>query len=186
LVASAVVVGVGGFLVGTRLVPDAEPSSRPSATASTSASPTPTSSASPWADRPEVRLRYNVARDHRVVTGVEWVSFTPDLKVCDSLVFRAWPNKPEIAQYGGSTRVRTATVDGTKVRPTVERRGAPPDAPGSLVRLPLTSCVAAGDTVEARLTFEVRMARGSGDRVDTNGSGEMWFASAYPVLAWER
>ncbi|MQA06214.1 MAG: hypothetical protein GEV07_27025 [Streptosporangiales bacterium] len=180
----AVLVASGGFVVGWQLLPSAAdrpetvPSKRPSPSASQG-------KAQPWQDRPEVQLQYDIAADHESASGVEEVAFTPDRKVCDWLVFRAWPNKPELARHGGAMTVDEAEVAGAEVDPQVERRGAPAGAPGTLVKLPLESCVGAGDTVRARLEFTVEMAKGSGDRVGTH-RGEMWFASAYPVLAWER
>lgn len=142
--------------------------------------------ARPRADRPVVRLSYDVASDHRSVRGVEKVRFTPDSRVCGPLRFRAWPNKPSIARYGGSLHVRRATVGGHKTRVRLERKGAPAGAPGTMILVPLRHCVSASDAVTARLSFTVRMAHGGSERVRTNGKGEMWFASAFPVLAWER
>lgn len=190
LAVGAIVVGGGGFVIGSRLVPDG--GGEPQRTASPTASPSPSERATTpplakaWADRPTVDLSYDIAHDHESAKGVATVSFTPDRRVCDALVFRSWPNKPEIADHGGSMTVRSATVDGRKVSPAYQRKGAPSGSQGTLFRLPLRDCVAAGSTVEARISFTVEMARQSGERVGTNGSGEMWLASAYPVLAWER
>lgn len=198
-VAAAAVVAAGaGFLIGYEVVPDGatDTASRPT-TATAPASPTaerpsasPTPSmpalAKPWPDRPVVRLSYDVAADHRSVTGLEDVTFTPDRKVCDRLVFRAWPNKPGTALFGGSLTVHHVTVDGRKARPAVHSAGGVPGRPGTLIDVPLRRCVAPGHSVTARLSFDVVMASGSGERVGTNHEGEMWFASAYPVLAWER
>lgn len=194
-VAAAAVVAAGaGFLIGYEVVPDSatDSASRPTATAVSrspeqpSASPTsPPARAQPWPDRPVVRLSYDVAADHKSVTGVEQVTFTPDRKVCRRLVFRAWPNKPGTALFGGSLTVHRVTVDDTVARPAVHSAGGVPGRPGTLIGVPLRTCVAAGHSVVVRLSFDVVMATGSGERVGTNGVGEMWFASAYPVLAWE-
>jgi hypothetical protein len=196
-VAVAAVVAAGaGFLIGYEVIPDRTTDSAsgptttrvaPSPAESSSAVPTPTPTrAQPWPDRPLVRLSYDVASDHKSVTGVERVTFTPDRKVCHRLVFRAWPNKPGTALFGGALRVHRVTVDGRRVRPVVHLAGGVTGRPGTLIDVPLRDCVPAGHSVAVKLGFEVAMATGSGERVGTNDEGEMWFASAYPVLAWER
>lgn len=196
-VAVAAVVAAGaGFLIGYEVVPDraTDSASRPTTTGvapspaeSSSVAPTPVTPAraQPWPHRPVVRLSYDVASDHKSVKGVERVTFTPDLKVCHRLVFRAWPNKPGTALFGGSLSVHRVTVDGRRARPTVHMAGGVTGRPGTLIDVPLRDCVPAGHSVAVRLDFDVHMATGSGERVGTNDEGEMWFASAYPVLAWE-
>lgn len=196
-VAVAAVVAAGaGFLIGYEVVPgrSTHTASGPTTTAvapspaeSSSVAPTPSMPArtQPWPDRPVVRLSYDVADDHRSVTGTERVRFTPDRKVCNRLVFRAWPNKPGTALFGGSLTVHRVTVDHEQVRPAVHSVGGVPGRPGTLIDVPLRACVSAGHPVDVRLGFEVTMATGSGERVGTDDDGEMWFASAYPVLAWE-
>lgn len=196
-VAAAAVIAAGaGFLIGYEVVPDRTTDTAAAPTTAgvtptperSSATPTPSMPprAAPWAHRPVVRLSYDIAADHRSVSGVEDVTFTPDRKVCRRLVFRAWPNKPGTALFGGSMKIHRVMVDGAKVRPTVRSAGGVSGRPGTLIDVPLRSCVAAGRSVDVRLSFGVVMATGGGERVGTNLDGEMWFASAYPVLAWER
>ncbi|MBO0828021.1 MAG: hypothetical protein J2P24_09590 [Streptosporangiales bacterium] len=196
-VAAAAVVAAGaGFLIGYEVVPDraTDSASRPAGTAVSPTPERPSAStvpsvlplARPWPDRPVVRLSYDVAADHRSVSGVEDVTFTPDRKVCGRLVFRAWPNKPGTALFGGSLTIHRVSVGGRPARPAVHSAGGVPGRPGTLVDVPLRDCVAAGHSVAVRLSFDVVMATGSGERVGTNRDGEMWFASAFPVLAWER
>jgi hypothetical protein len=76
-------------------------------------------------------------------------------------------------------------VDGTGVEPVADRAGAPPDAPGTLLEVPLPSCVPAGTAVTADLTFELTLGPGTDERVGTSSSGDLaWFGTAYPLLAW--
>lgn len=145
-----------------------------------------TTAGEPWPDRPTVRLAYDVASDHRSARGVETVRFSPGTRLCGPLRFRAWPNKPSITRYGGSLRLRRVLVGGRQTAYRVKRRGAAPGAPGTMILVPLRHCVSAAGAVTARLSFTVRMAHGGSERVRTDGAGEMWFASAFPVLAWER
>ena len=109
--AGALVCALGGCTPGE---------SRPSQPAQSSSTP---ASGELRADRPVVRLAYDVAGDHRSVRGVETVRFTPGTRVCGPLRFRAWPNKPSIARYGGSLRVRKVRVDGHAATFRVKSKG---------------------------------------------------------------
>ncbi|WP_164737231.1 M1 family metallopeptidase [Georgenia sp. SYP-B2076] len=149
--------------------------------------PTPTSSGwpAPSPSRPVVELRFDVADDLRSVQGSERVTFTPDLRVCE-LVFRAWPNKPSTAEAGNSLTVGTVSVDGTRVPADVQAAGAPDGAPGTLIDVPLPSCVDAGTSVEASLTFSLVLGEDTDERVGTSSEDEVaWFGGAYPLLAWQ-
>ncbi|WP_425310094.1 M1 family aminopeptidase [Ammonicoccus fulvus] len=155
--------------------------------ACTPASPAATADAwpAPPPDRPQVSLDFTVAPDLASVEGSETVTFTPDLPVCE-LVFRAWPNKPHTARAGNSLMITSAEVEQQPVSPRVSAAGAPRGAPGSLIELPLPSCVPAGTPLTAKLDFSLRLGVGTDERVGRSGSGNLaWFGTAFPLLAWE-
>ncbi len=140
-----------------------------------------------WPDRPVVDLRFEVAPDLATVAGREVVEFTPDLDTCE-LVFRSWPNKPATSRAGSSLTVSTVQVDGSDAAFLDIAAGAPEGAPaGTLVEVPLTDCVSAGETVTAELTFDLVLGEEVNERVGTSSDAEVaWFATAFPLLAWER
>lgn len=136
--------------------------------------------------RPVVDLAFDVAEDLRSATGEETVTFTPDLAVC-ALVFRAWPNKPGTARTGNSLVVNAARVDGVDAVPRDLPAGAPSGRPGTLVEVPLSPCVDAGTEVTAELDFTLTLGPRTDERVGVAPDEEIaWFATAFPLLAWER
>lgn len=140
----------------------------------------------PWKDRPVVKLCFDVPADRQLVTGHESIAFTPDAPTCE-LVFRAWPNKPETAVSGNRLDVGQVTVDGKPATPRVESGGAPEGEPGTLVRVPLSACAKAGQKLAIELDFTLRLGRDTPERVGySSGDLTAWFATAYPLLAWER
>jgi len=141
----------------------------------------------PWPDRPVVDLRFEVAPDLTTVAGREVVEFTPDLDTCE-LVFRSWPNKPATSRAGSSLTVSDVQVDGRDAAFLDIAAGAPEGAPaGTLVEVPLPDCVSAGETVTAELTFDLVLGEEVNERVGTSSDAEVaWFATAFPLLAWER
>jgi aminopeptidase N len=143
--------------------------------------------AEPWPDRPVVDLRFEVAPDLATVAGREVVEFTPDLDTCE-LVFRSWPNKPATSRAGSSLTVSDVRVDGRDADVVDVAAGAPAGAPaGTLVEVPLADCVTAGETVTAELTFGLVLGEDVNERVGTSSDAEVaWFATAFPLLAWER
>lgn len=143
--------------------------------------------AEPWPDRPVVDLRFEMAPDLASATGREVVEFTPDLDTCE-LVFRAWPNKPATARAGSSLTVSSVRVDGQDAAFVDLRAGAPEVAPaGTLVEVPLPDCVSAGETVTAEVAFDLVLGEEVNERVGTFSDAEVaWFATAFPLLAWER
>jgi hypothetical protein len=146
----------------------------------------PPAESAPWPQRPVVELAFDVTQGLKSVTGREKLVFTPDLRVCE-LVFRAWPNKPTTARTGSSLAVTTAAVDGRIVTPRVSAAGAPEDAPGTLIEIPLPQCVEAGASVTAELDFRMELGEHADERVGHSPSAETaWFATAFPLLAWER
>jgi hypothetical protein len=143
--------------------------------------------AAAWPDRPVVDLRFEVAPDLATVAGREVVEFTPDLDTCE-LVFRSWPNKPATSRAGSSLTVTGVQVDGRDAAFLDIAAGAPNGAPaGTLVEVPLAECVPAGETVTAELTFDLVLGEEVNERVGTSSDAEVaWFATAFPLLAWER
>lgn len=140
--------------------------------------------AQPRPERPVVELSFRMAEDLSRATGRERVVFTPDRGVCE-LVFRAWPNRPTIARRGGALVVTESLVDGVAVNPVVVAAGAPENAPGTLIELPLPRCIDPGQTVTATLGFELTLGKDTDDRVGYSSDPEMaWFATGFPLLAW--
>jgi peptidase M1-like protein len=139
-----------------------------------------------WPARPKVELSFDVAPDLGSVTGRESVVFTPDAPTCE-LVFRAWPNSPTISATGGSLVVTDTAVAGRAVTPQVIAAGAPDGAPGTLIQVPLPSCLAAGQSVQADLGFRLTLGPNADERVGHSVRTETaWFGSAFPLLAWIR
>jgi len=139
-----------------------------------------------WPARPKVQLSFDVAPDLRSVTGRESVVFTPDAQTCE-LVFRAWPNNPTISETGGRLVVTDAAVAGRPVAPQVLAAGAPAGAPGTLIRLPLPSCLAAGQSIEANLGFRLTLGADADERVGYSAKTQTaWFGSGFPLLSWIR
>ncbi|MET9023219.1 M1 family aminopeptidase [Actinopolymorpha sp. NPDC004070] len=153
---------------------------------SAAGAPSPAGQAAPWKDRPTVSLCFDVRSDPRVVRGSEQVTFTPGRRTCE-IVFRAWPNKPETARAGNRLEVTSAAVDGRKETPKVEAAGAPPGSPGTLVKVPVRRCVAAGRTVQVDLTFTLTVGENTPERVGySTRDRAVWLGTAYPLLAWQR
>ncbi|MCZ2818562.1 M1 family aminopeptidase [Modestobacter sp. VKM Ac-2984] len=143
--------------------------------------------AEPWADRPVVDLRFDVAEDLETVAGEERVVFTPDLNTC-VLVFRSWPNKPATARAGSGLTVSEVRVDGEPAEARDVPAGAPESAPaGTLLEVPLAECADAGDEITVDIEFEVELGPDVNERVGTSTDVDAaWFATAFPLLAWER
>ena len=161
-------------------VPSPPPTAEPTALPTTS-----TGWPAPAPSRPVVELTFAVAEDLLSVEGTERITFTPDLRVCE-LVFRAWPNKPATAESGNSLTVETVSVDGEDLRPQVRQGGAPEGSPGTLIDVPLPSCVDAGESVEASVAFSLTLGEGTDERVGVSSEDEIaWFGGAFPLLAWE-
>ncbi|MCZ2805003.1 M1 family aminopeptidase [Modestobacter sp. VKM Ac-2983] len=143
--------------------------------------------AEPWADRPVVDLRFDVAEDLETVAGEERVVFTPDLNTC-VLVFRSWPNKPATARAGSGLTVSEVRVDGEPAEARDVPAGAPESAPaGTLLEVPLAECAEPGDEITVEIQFEVELGPDVNERVGTSTDVDAaWFATAFPLLAWER
>jgi hypothetical protein len=139
-----------------------------------------------WPQRPVVELSFDVAPDLRTVTGHESVVFTPDMRACE-LVFRAWPNNPTMAKAGSSLTVTDTNVAGRPVTSQVIAAGAPPDAPGTLIEVPLPACLEPGESVRAELGFRLVLGADADERVGYSPDTQTaWFGSGFPLLAWVR
>ena len=115
-----------------------------------------------------------VTVEGRVVTGTSRLVFTPDLPVRE-LVLRLWASAPRPARSGGSITLTTVRVDGA------DRRWSRPSP--TLARIPWTG--RPGVPLALELAFRVVLPVGADDRLGNRGSTS-WFASALPMLAWER
>ncbi len=155
----------------------------PATTAAQQASSCSTTYAAPDPKRPVVSLAFWRSANGTSVLGQEKIRFTPDRQV-DELVFRLWPNAPRTANAGVRMTVHRALANGAS-RFTVESAGAPSGKPGTLLRLRLNAPVPAGQSIDAVLDFDVALGSGSDDRVGRSGA-TAWWASAFPLLAWER
>jgi hypothetical protein len=159
-----------------------------SATATTSPDACPTSYAAPDPNRPRVDLDFDVSADLTAVSGREHITFTPDRSITE-LVFRLTANTAPSVAAGNSIRVTSATADHGAAAPTYTRAGAAASTQGGLLHIPFASTVAAGTTVSADIAFTVTLGNEAFDRFGRIGAGGgryAWFASAEPLLAWER
>ena len=139
-----------------------------------------------WPQRPVGNLAFDVAPDLSSVTGRESVTFTPDLRTCQ-LVFRAWPNDPSEFKTGASLTVTDVTVNAHPVTPHISAAGAPPGAPGTLIDIPLSTCLNPGQSVHAELGFQLRLGAEADEVVGYSPrTHTAWFATGYPLLAWVR
>lgn len=128
----------------------------------------------------------NVAPDLRTVTGRESVVFTPDMRVYE-LVFRAWPNNPTMFKASCSLTVTDTSVDGRVVTSQVIAAGAPPDALGTLIEVPLAKCLDPGESMQAELGFRLMLGTDADERVGHSPDTQTaWLGSGFPLLAWVR
>jgi hypothetical protein len=112
------------------------------------------------------------------------VVFTPDMRTCE-LVLRAWPNNPTMYKAGSSLTVTDTSVDGRPVTSQVIAAGAPPDAPGTLIEVPLAECLDPDESVRAELGFRLVLGTDANERVGHSpGPQTAWFGSGFPLLAW--
>jgi Peptidase family M1 domain len=141
--------------------------------------PCPAERAEPDPDRPRIELDFRLEDDLRTVTGMETVVFTPDLPT-DRLVFRLVPNNPGSLPDNGLSvdEVRGEDVEGGGYR------GAEADDPGGLYVVDLDRELAAGESTELELDFTLTLAGGDFDRLGTDDDVS-WWASGFPLLAWE-
>ncbi|OMQ14719.1 hypothetical protein A7K94_0214580 [Modestobacter sp. VKM Ac-2676] len=134
-----------------------------------------------------VDLRFDVSEDLQTVSGRQEVVFTPDLSTC-VLVFRSWANKPATARAGSGMTVSAVRVDGDPAELRDVPAGAPESAPaGTLLEVPLAECAEPGEEITVELEFDVQLGTDVNERVGTAAAADVaWFATAFPLLAWER
>lgn len=140
--------------------------------------------AAPDANRPVIELDFDVADDLTSVRGVETVRFVPDLPT-DRLVFRLTANTGPSVDQGNRVDVSSARAQPGGQSPQYERAGADASTQGGLLIIPLDRTVPAGTAISADIEFRVTLGAQSFDRFGRSG-GYAWFASAQPLLAWER
>ncbi len=142
--------------------------------------------AAPAASRPVVSLAFDVNPAAGRASGTQRVVFTPDRRVCE-LVFRLWPNKPELARAGTSLVVRRVAVDGRARSFVVQRAGGLDRRRGTLLDVPLARCVDGGRSVTAELSFQLVLGPEATERTGYSPrDGTAYLATAFPLLAWER
>lgn len=142
----------------------------------------PAEAVAPPQDRPVIALEFSLAENLRIVTGTETLTFSPDLPT-EELVFRLIPNSPASAPFGN--RLTVTEVGGNQVAEFgYESADAYPTTPGGLLVVELAEEVAAGEEVKVTLDFELELGDGTFDRFGT-ADGLSWWASGFPLLAWE-
>ncbi|MCW2603311.1 MAG: hypothetical protein JWN61_1446 [Pseudonocardiales bacterium] len=159
-------------------------SGSPSPDNSDSPNACPSKPIAPDAKRPVVDLKFDVAADLSTVQGSEKVVFTPDLAV-DELVFRLTANTAPSVDEGNKVQVLSASADHGGQAPRYESADASDETQGGLLIIPLGKSVPAGTAITVDITFIVTLGLNSFDRFG-RGGGFAWFASAHPLLAWER
>lgn len=184
--------GGHGSLRSSPAAPSGPSSSAPSspAPAPSSAAPggCPASYVPPDPNRPNVTLRFTVGADLSTVQGSEHIEFTPDLPITE-LVFRLTANTAPTVAAGNKIVIDSARADHGGGVPRYDRDGAAPSTQGGLLRIPFATRLAAGTTVSADITFTVTLGKPVFDRFGRTADGApryAWFASAQPLLSWER
>jgi hypothetical protein len=154
--------------------------SSPGSTAGPQGESCPAERAAPDPDRPRIGLDFRLEDDLTTVTGTETVVFTPDEDTRE-LVFRLVPNAPDSAAAGN--RLVVDEAGGEHVADSgYDAAGA--EEPGGLYVLRLDDELAAGESTEVQLRFTLTLGRGTFDRFGTD-EGVSWWASGFPLLAWE-
>ncbi len=131
-----------------------------------------------------MKLTFTVSTDLTTVTGLERIAFTPDKQITE-LVFRLTANTKPTVRQGNKIVVQSATADHGGGRFTLSAANADPATQGGLLHLPFARPVPAGTTVNATIAFTVTLGEESFDRFGRT-DGYAWFASAQPLLAWQR
>jgi aminopeptidase N len=129
-------------------------------------------------------LKFSIAGDHRTVTGTERIVFRPDRAVTE-LVFRLTANTKDTVAEGNRIVVDAASADHGGGRFAFTRANAAAGTQGGLLHIPFGKPVPPGTAVTADLAFHLTLGRNGFDRFGT-ASGFAYFASAQPLLAWER
>jgi hypothetical protein len=129
-------------------------------------------------------LRFTIAADGSTVTGHEHIVFRPDLPITE-LVFRLTANTRPTVEEGNRIVVTAARADHGAGRFRFTPANAAPSTQGGLLHIPFGSRLAAGTVVTADVDFRLTLGAGAFDRFGTS-RGFAYFASAQPLLAWER
>lgn len=168
---------------------EAEPTAPATATAAPEPSSTPTPEPTPQPDgpcgvgplalsnpdRPVYTGSISVDPGTRTMTGDLSVLFTPDLAT-DDLYVRLWPNGPRSGQAGVMMTVDSVLVDGIPVVPES------PDP--TIVRVPLSQPLDAGESVRLDVTFELVVPVELNSRISARDD-YMRLGTALPILPWE-
>jgi hypothetical protein len=145
-------------------------------TSATSPCPAVPAMAAPDPRRPRYRLDMALDLAAGAVTGDLAVRFRPDLDT-DRLVFRLWPNGPDLAAAGTNLEAGPVTLDGADPVP-----GEQPD-PTTLVVL-LGRTLSAGTSIEASLSWRLTLPGAVEDRISRSGDA-VRLGTFFPLLAWE-
>jgi hypothetical protein len=129
----------------------------------------------PWPQRPRYRMRVVIRPKHHIVTGITRVRFSPDLAT-DRLVFRLWPNAPDLASRGADLQVGEVTTD----RGRLETRAPDP----TILEVLLVEGLGPGTSVEVRLPWRLQLPGPSLERISQRGNA-IHLGSFFPLLAWE-
>jgi hypothetical protein len=131
----------------------------------------------PAANRPSYRLRIDLQPDRRLLTGEERVRFTPDLAT-DRLVFRLWPNNPDLRPAGIQLDTGPVRDPGGRTLPSSRPN------PTTLEVRP-GGTLAAGKAIDVDLTWKLTLpSRPTGDRISAQ-AGTVRLGSFFPLLAWQ-
>ena len=145
-------------------------------TSTTSPCPAVPAMAAPDPRRPRYRLDMALDLAAGAVTGDLAVRFRPDLDT-DRLVFRLWPNGPDLAAAGTNLEAGPVTLDGADPVP-----GEQPD-PTTLVVL-LGRTLSAGTSIEASLSWRLTLPGAVEDRISRSGDA-VRLGTFFPLLARE-
>jgi hypothetical protein len=139
-----------------------------------------------WPQRPVVTLSFTMADDLHTADGHETVVFTPDMQTCE-LVFRAWPNQPTMFETGSSLALTDTRINGQTVQPQMQAAGAAAGSPGTLIDIPLSQCLAPGQSVTADLSFTLTLGEDADERIGVSSDTDTaWAGTGFPLLAWVR
>jgi hypothetical protein len=83
-----------------------------------------------------------------------------------------------------SSRTVTGTsADGRPVASQLIAAGAPSDAPGTLIEVPLIECLDPGESVRAELEFQLVLGANADERIGHSpGTQTAWLGSGFPLL----
>ena len=153
----------------------AAPTTTTAAPAGADACPPPAARREPAPDRPEIEIELRADPVAGVVTGVQTITFVPDLPI-EAVVLRLWANGPRPTSVGSQIDISSASVDG-EPRP-VEL----PDPTTAAV--PLARRVDAGTRLSIRLEWQLQVGGPVNDRISRQRES-LRLGSFVPLLAWQ-